>query len=116
MCAVRCTVFWTENIPSAAYVCTVCSWEGNTDNMNITGIPPQTTLLAKIESLKCIIQDLKVSINIDMKGVLIDELDARDIGGPVFFQENLILSKLDKSITKNKVTKNQSTGERKERF
>ena len=44
------------------------------------------------------------------------ELNIRDIGGPGFVQENLIFSKLDELITQNKVTTNQSTGEREERF
>ena len=83
--------------------------------MDITGITPHTTILAKIESLKCIIEDIKVSVTRDMKGVSKDGIDAREIGGTVFFQENLILSNLDEIITHNKVTTNQSTDEREER-
>ena len=113
-CAVRCTVFWTKNIPSAPYVCTVCPWEATTDTMEITGIPPHTTLVAQIEIIKCIIEYFKLSFTRDMKGLLKDTINARDIGGPVFVQKHLILSKLDEIITHNKVTTNQSTGEREE--
>ena len=49
-----------------------------------------------------------------MKGVLKDDIDAREIGGPVFVQKNLIFSKLDKIINHNKVTSNHSNGEREE--
>ena len=48
ICAVRCTVFFTKNIPSALYVRTVSPWEGTINTMDITSIPPHTTLLAKI--------------------------------------------------------------------
>ena len=80
--------------------------------MYITGISPHTTLLAKTESLKCIIEHFKGYITRDIKGVLKDELYAIDIGGPVFVQANLFFSKLDEIIAHNKVTTNQSTGER----
>ena len=68
--------------------------------MAITFIPPQTTLLANIESLKYIIEDFKVSVTREMKGLLKDDLDARDIVGPVFVQENLFFSNLDEIIAK----------------
>ena len=58
--------------------------------MDISGIPPHTTLLAKIESLKCIIECFKVSVNRGMNGLLKDEINARDIGGTGFVQANLI--------------------------
>ena len=47
-----------------------------------------------------------------MKEVLKDKLGAREIGGPGFVQENLILSNLHEIITHKKVTTNQSTGEK----
>ena len=78
--------FWTKNIPSAPYVCTVCPWEATIDTMDITGIPPHTTLIAKIEILKCIIEDFKVSVTRDMKVVLKDNLNTREIGGLGFVQ------------------------------
>ena len=74
--------------------------------MEITGIPPHTTLLAKIESLKCIMGYFKVYDTRSMKEVLKDKLGAREIGGPGFVQENLILSYLHEIITHNKVTTN----------
>ena len=82
--------------------------------MEITGIPPHTTLVAQIEIIKCIIEYFKLSFTRDMKGLLKDTINARDIGGPVLVQKHLILSKLDEIITHNKVTTNQSTGEREE--
>ena len=105
-CAVICTVFWTKNIPSVPYVSMVWPSEATTDTMQITGIPTHNTLFAKTESLKCIIEGFKVSVNREMKGLLKDELDTREIGGMVFIQENLILSKLDEIISQNKVTTN----------
>ena len=84
--------------------------------MYITSIPPHTTLVAKIERLKCIIEDFKVSVIRYTKTVLKEKLNTRYIGEPGFVQGNLIFSKLDELITHNKVTTNQSTGEREERF
>ena len=84
MCAVRCTVFRTTNIPSAPYVRIVCPWEATTDTMDITGIPPHTTLLAEIESFKCIIEDFKLSVTRDIKVFLKYGIDSRDICGPGF--------------------------------
>ena len=112
MCVIICKVFLTKKIPSVAYVRTVFPWEATNDTMYITGIPPHTTLIYEIESLQCIIQYFKVSITRDIKGLLKDNLDAREIGGLVFVQAKLIFSKLDEIITHNNVTTNQSTGER----
>ena len=50
-----------------------------------------------------------------MKGILKVEINARDIGGRGFVQENIILSKLDEIITHNNVTTNQITGESKQK-
>ena len=47
-----------------------------------------------------------------MKGVLKDELNARDISGTSFVQENIISPMIDEIITQNKITTNQNTGER----
>ena len=85
----------------------------STDTMDITGIPPNTTLVSKIERLKSIIEHFKVSFTRDMKGVLKYELNVRDIGGPGFVLKKKL--KLDEIITHNKVTTNQSTSEREER-
>ena len=82
--------------------------------MYIAGIHPHTTLIAKTQSIKFIIQNFKVSVPRNMKRVLKDELDARQIGGTDFVQANLTFSKLDEIITHNKVTTNQNTGEREE--
>ena len=51
-CAVRCTVFWTKHTPSETYVHMVCSWEATIDRIDITGIPPHTTLVYEIEIIK----------------------------------------------------------------
>ena len=51
-----------------------------------------------------------------MKGILKDDIDAREIGGPGFVQANIILSNLDEIITHDKVTTNQSTGKMEDQF
>ena len=83
--------------------------EDITDTMYIPGITPHTTLLAKTASLKCIIEDFKLSVTRDMKGELKDEFDAREIGGPGFVHANIFVFKLDKIITHNKFKTNQIT-------
>ena len=52
--------------------------------MDIPGLPPHTTIIAKTESLKFIIEYFKVSVTRYMKEVLKDKLDAREIDGPGF--------------------------------
>ena len=49
-----------------------------------------------------------------MNELLKDELYSREIGGPSFVQEKKYISKIYEIITHNKVTTNQSTGEREE--
>ena len=49
-----------------------------------------------------------------MKGALKENINARDIDGLGFVQANLIFSKLDEIITHDKITTNQSTGERED--
>ena len=81
----------TKNIPSAPYVCLVWISDATTDITYITNILPHTTVLAKTESLKCIIEGVKLSFTSDTKGVFKDELDAREICGTGFFQSNVVL-------------------------
>ena len=59
MSSVRCKVFLADSISYSGYVSTACSWEDTTDTVETTGIPPHTTLLAEIESLRSIIGALK---------------------------------------------------------
>ena len=49
-----------------------------------------------------------------MKGLLKENSDSREIGGPRFVQANIFFPKLDEIITHNKVTTNQSPGERED--
>ena len=78
MSSVRCTVFLTDSIPYSGYVSTACPWEDTTDTVETTVIPPHTTLLAEIESLRSIIKVLKyIYLNSDIKNTLRDELDAK---------------------------------------
>ena len=65
----------------------------------------------EIGSKKLILKTTNLlNYDIDMKGVLNDEIDSREIGESGFAQENLILSNIDEIITHNKVTTNQSNG------
>ena len=78
--------FWTKHIPSAPYVRTVRPWEATINTMDITDIPPHTTLLSKIEGLKCIIESFKVSVTRYIKVVLKDKRNAVEIGGSGVFK------------------------------
>ena len=78
MSSVRCTVFLTDSIPYPEYVSTACPQEDTTDTVEITGMTPHTTLLAEIQSLRSIIENLKyIYLNGDIKNTLRDEIDAR---------------------------------------
>ena len=59
MSLVRCKVFLTDSIPYLGYVSTAFPWEDTIDTVETTGVPPHTTLLAEIESLRSIIKVLK---------------------------------------------------------
>ena len=48
MSSVRCTVFLIDSIPYSEYVSNACPWEATTDTVEITDMPPHTTLLAEI--------------------------------------------------------------------
>ena len=87
MCTIRCTAFWTKNIPSEPYVRTKFPLEATTDTMDITGVFSHTTLVSEIERLKCIIGCFKVSVPRAMKWVLKDDLNVRDIGGQGFVRK-----------------------------
>ena len=91
----RCNVFMTDTVPSAEFVRTAFLWDATEDTPSITGIPPHTTLLAKIKNLRLVITDQKVTLKEDIKVILKDELDTREVGGAGFVQSNPILSKLD---------------------
>ena len=70
-------------------------WDATADTPSTTGIPPYTTLLAKIESLRLVITNLKATLKVDIKDILKNELDTRRAGGAGFVLSNLILEKLD---------------------
>ena len=75
---VRCKVFLTDSISYSGYVSTACPWEATTDTVETSVIPPHTTLLAEIESLRSIIKVLKyIYLNSDIKNTLREELDAK---------------------------------------
>ena len=102
--AVRCTVFWVEDIPSTSHVKIIYPWEESSNPIEITGIPPHTTLLAEIEGLRKMVSGIGASIASEMKGALRDELDAREVGGTAFAQSSLILSKLDLLVKRGEDT------------
>jgi hypothetical protein len=79
-------------------------WEESSNPIEITGIPPHTTLLAKIEGLRNMVSGIGASVTSEMKGALRDELDARKVGDSAFAQSSLILSKLDLLISKGEDT------------
>ena len=84
--------FFDQKVPSEPYVRMVCQWKAITDNMYITGILPHTTLLSEIENLKCNIECFKVYVTRDIKEVLKDKLNVRDISGTGFVQSNIYFS------------------------
>ena len=77
----RTSIFLTEKIPLANFVTTKYPLDNTSATPEITGIPADVILMAKIEDMKVIISDLKSSLETSFKTTLASELDAREVGG-----------------------------------
>ena len=57
--------------------------------------------MSEIESLRSIIEASKISLKGDIKYNIREEFDAREVGGPIFVQSNIILLNIDKLLVQN---------------
>ena len=69
-------------------------WNAASDTQEITDIPPDIVLLAKMEALQLKIQDLKDNLKSSFKLMLIEQLSQREVGGSGFTRSNEILEKV----------------------
>ena len=71
------------------------TWNKTSATPDITGIPADVLLMAKMEDMKVIISDLKYSLETSFKTTLASELDSRELGGSTYVQSKDIITKLD---------------------
>ena len=82
----RTSIFLTETIPLANFVTTKYPWNKTSTTPEMTGIPADVLLMAKMEDMKVIISDLKSSLETSFKTTLASELNAREVGGSAYDQ------------------------------
>ena len=78
----RMSMFLTETIPLANFVTTKYPWIKTSATPEMTGIPSDVILMAKMEDMKVIISYLKYSLETSFNTTSANELDSREVGGP----------------------------------
>ena len=91
----RTSIFLTETIPLANFVTTNYPWNKTSATPEMTGIPADVLLIAKMEDMKIIISDLKSSLETSFKTTLARDLDSMELGGSAYAQSKYIMTKLD---------------------
>ena len=91
----RTSIFLKETIPLANFLTTKYPWNKTSATPEMTGIPADVILMAKMEDMKVIISDLKSSLEKSFKTTLASELDARGVGGSTYAQSKYIMKNLD---------------------
>ena len=91
----RTSIFLTETIPLANFVTTNYPWNKTSSTPEMTGIPSDVLLMAKMEDMKVIISGLKSLLETSFKKILDRYLDARELGGYAYAQSKDIMTKLD---------------------
>ena len=86
--AIKCSYFWSENIPFSDCVVTVYPWTLTKDSPKITGLPMDTLYMAKIKTLKAEMCELVVAFEREsnwLENALMERfkksLDMRSVGG-----------------------------------
>ena len=91
----RTSIFLTETIPLAKSVTKKYSWIKTSATPEMTGIPTDVLLMAKMGDMKVIIYDLKDSLETIFKITLASELGAKEVGVSAYAQSKYIMTKLD---------------------
>ena len=104
---------WTnsEDIPFKEFVIIRYPWDATAETPEITGLPPDTMLLAELESLKQTMETklealetkmdaLKDEVASRVKSDLVEELDKRDIGGSDFARNNDLVQQFEGLLIK----------------
>ena len=76
-------------------------WNATSGTPEITGIPPDIVLLAKIEALQLNMQELKDELESSIKLTLVEHLNQRKVGGSEFARGNEILEKIKALLEKD---------------
>ena len=87
----RTSIFLTETIPLANFVTSKYPWNKTSATPEMTGIPADVILMAKMEDMKVIISYLKSSLETSFKKTFSSENDAREVGGSAYAQSKDII-------------------------
>ena len=97
----RTSIFPTEKIPLANFVTKRYPWNKTSATPEMTGIPYDVLLMAKMEDVKVIISDLISSLETSFKTTLASDLEARELGGSAYVQSKYIMTKLDNLLLRS---------------
>ena len=90
----RRSTFFTEKTPLAKFLITDYPWNNTSATPEITGIPADVLVIAKMEDMKVIMSDLKSLLETSFKTTLASKLDAKQVGGSAYDQSKYIMTKL----------------------
>ena len=91
----RSSSIWNEDILFEEKVVVRYPWDATDYTPEITGLPPDIVLLAKIESMKLEMAALKADLKSTFEKTLTEQLDQREVGGSGFARGNEIIDKLE---------------------
>lgn len=96
----RSSSLWNDDIPFDDKVVVKYPWNATEDTPEITGLPPDITLLAALESMQQQMTELKAELKASFESTLIEQLNQRDVGGSGFARGNEIAEKLNAILNK----------------
>ena len=91
----------TETILLTNSVTTKYPWNKTSATPEMTGIPVDVRLMAKMEDMKVIIPDLKYFLETSFKKTLANDLDSREVVGSAYAQSKDIMTKLDNLLLRS---------------
>ena len=90
----RTSIFLTEKIPFSNFVTTKYPWNKTSATPEMTGIPYDVLLMARMEDMRVIISYLKSPLETIFKTTLDSELDVREVGGSAYAQSKYFMTML----------------------
>ena len=91
----RSSSLWNDDIPFEDKIVVKYPWDATDDTPEITGLPPDTVLLAKLESMQLKMKAMLDEQHARFESTLNDQLDRRQVGGSNYARGDEILTKLE---------------------
>ena len=86
---------WKYDIPFEDKIVVKYPWDATDDTPEITGLPLDTVLLAKLESMQLKMKAMLDEQHARFESTLNDQLDRREVGGSNYARGDEILGKLE---------------------